>query len=860
MAQEFTKIDMDIVSRLLRELGAKSDPESVVKILRGFPQLTVFLRFLRKGNNANKIFGTGLKGFSAPRTVAGLIRTQPSHDIEFLNQQYNTMFGIEGLAFDDPELGFIAVFRALIKKFDLAQGNAPLPPEAAPEEPLQDLGMEINQEVKTDLEPNPQEQPRPQIPQSQSQVPDDSGTVGANVQIGEMLGRLESSLDASEAEIKAFLADLEGKEQQLPSVANIDPAIAANLLDRQVDFGARDGTDSATPVQNRAQQAQKREQRVSELKEQFMAASGASESKRPPAESFGTIANRLISTLSQIRERPLSQSPPSPNVQRLLEATRQSANAALLRELKKQGISEAQISQLIPIIKNIQTELIRKAPSNMPTPDLLSTSFIPGLILMGSDFLARQATSQLSPNLAGTTLAAAAIYGIAERLMRPSGPSGPPEDKDEDKDEDKEPADQPDRPEQPEGAGGLPRGLANLRANVERLANAGNAQGAAQAIRAAAIAGALNLGNVGMFFNALRIGGAAASVFAALKLLLETDGGSTDKKGTNLRQKRAMDLLQKMINLGLISAKVFSTSGRIEITPEERTTIEQEAKGDVKIIQDKDQEARVLELRPEFVSLGTNADTETPEQALKEQIQFAAFNHVEKEPGELANMNRDFDENVRYAEPLLKAPSTNTLDLERLLFYTNNYGSTMRGATSLTKYGSFLNTRKVDEALNDVNAPAATLSPYSQVVKPTMSANASYKLNIPIANVAPPTTNFRRFDQVGNQVYNPPHGKAPYVPLRLGDTAVPPPSRPTGVITINGIEYYPSSMWKPPPSAKAQGMEFNKLGGLDPMRPWQFNNPNLGLRDVTSSQTAQLQHVIGPQNTALYGFGASRFY
>ena len=860
MTAEFTKIDKEIVSRLLRKLGAKDDPESVLKILRGFPRLNKFLRYLRKDNNANKIFKTELKTFSIPRTVEGLLNPLPSHALGVLDQTFNSIFGTTDVAFNDPGRGFIAVFRDLITRLNLAQGNVPVPPEAAPEEPLGEVGMEINQEAKTATEPNPQEQPDPQLPQSQAQIPDESGTVGANVQLGEQLGRLERSLDASEAETDALIAELEGKEQQLPSVANIDPAIAANLLDRQVDFGTRDGTDSATPVQDRAQQVQKREQRVSDFKEQFMSASRASEAKRPPAESFGTLANRLIDTLSQIRERPLSQSPPSPSTARLLEATQQTANTVLRTELREQGLTESQISQLTPIIENIQIELVRKAPSNIPTPDLLSTSFIPGLILMGSDFLARHATSQLSPDLVGTTLAAAAIYGIAERLMGSSGPSDPPEDKDEDK----EPAEQPDRPDQPEAPGdlsrGLPRGLADLRANVERLALGGNAQGAAQAIRAAAIAGAINPGNARLFFNALQIGGAAASVFAALKLLLETEGGSTDKRGTNLRQKRAMSLLQKMIKLGLVSAKVFSTSGRIEITPEERATIEQEARGDIKIIQDKDQEARVLELRPEFVSLGTNADTETPEQALKEQIQFAAFNHVKKEPGTLADMNRDFDENVRYAEPLLKAPRTDTLDLERLLFYTNNHSSAMRGATSLIKYGSFLNTPKVDESLNDINAPAATQRPYLRVVKPSMSTNASYKLNIPIANVAPPSTNFRRFDQVGNQVYNPPHGKAPYIPLRMGDTATAPPSRPTGVITVNGIEYYPSSMWKPAPRNKAQGMEFNKLGGLDPMRPWQFNNPNLGLRDVTSSQTAQLQHTIGPQNTALYGFGASRFY
>jgi hypothetical protein len=106
--------------------------------------------------------------------------------------------------------------------------------------------------------------------------------------------------------------------------------------------------------------------------------------------------------------------------------------------------------------------------------------------------------------------------------------------------------------------------------------------------------------------------------------------------------------LERNINVGDFKPSVFvgltavlaelirelgrDTPDKIELTPEERSQIEKEAE-DTKVIQDKDSEQRVLQLRPEFISLGTNADTETPSQALKERIQFARFNHVEQKYG-----------------------------------------------------------------------------------------------------------------------------------------------------------------------------------------------------------------------------------
>jgi hypothetical protein len=101
--------------------------------------------------------------------------------------------------------------------------------------------------------------------------------------------------------------------------------------------------------------------------------------------------------------------------------------------------------------------------------------------------------------------------------------------------------------------------------------------------------------------------------------------------------------------------------------------------------------------------------------------------------------------------------------------------STTNGATRLAKYTSMFpgsqSVRRVDEVLKDVNAPIATTSPYVDVVRPTMSANAGYKLNVPMSNVAPQNTAFALYDTVGNQVENPPQGYAPFVPMKMSDSA-----------------------------------------------------------------------------------------
>jgi hypothetical protein len=132
----------------------------------------------------------------------------------------------------------------------------------------------------------------------------------------------------------------------------------------------------------------------------------------------------------------------------------------------------------------------------------------------------------------------------------------------------------------------------------------------------------------------------------------------------------------------------------IDLTDEERLEIERqiEGRGDLKQIQDVDNEAAENDLRPTFTQTGLNEDRETPEQALAERLQFSSFGHVKPGFGGGSNnplylKNLKWDRDVRGiapgSDPRLTTAPSQRIDYEPYF----RYGTTttmMRGNTTAT--------------------------------------------------------------------------------------------------------------------------------------------------------------------------------
>jgi hypothetical protein len=168
-----------------------------------------------------------------------------------------------------------------------------------------------------------------------------------------------------------------------------------------------------------------------------------------------------------------------------------------------------------------------------------------------------------------------------------------------------------------------------------------------------------------------------------------------DKMLTGLVSRTASKTKKKVSDIvqGILSSR------KIDLTDEERSLLEEELKGktDVKEIQDVDNEAVSGELRPSFTQTGTNEDRETPEEALRERLQFASLSHVKPGFGNGSNnplylRNVRWDRDVRGiapgADPRLTIKPSERVDYEPFYHYAPLTTLYHRNTTATNLVGS----------------------------------------------------------------------------------------------------------------------------------------------------------------------------
>ncbi len=175
---------------------------------------------------------------------------------------------------------------------------------------------------------------------------------------------------------------------------------------------------------------------------------------------------------------------------------------------------------------------------------------------------------------------------------------------------------------------------------------------------------------------------AVAAVRARIDSFLRDNNVSPELSGPLLdrMQKIAVDRMDaSTTKVQGITQQILGRK-RIELSDEERREIAQQVagRGDLKEIQDIDNEDVVGDLRPSFRVLGTDEDKETPEQSLAERLQFASFAHVKPGFGNgptnpLYLRNVRWDRDVRGiapgADPTLTMKPNQRVDYEPFYHY-----------------------------------------------------------------------------------------------------------------------------------------------------------------------------------------------
>jgi len=129
--------------------------------------------------------------------------------------------------------------------------------------------------------------------------------------------------------------------------------------------------------------------------------------------------------------------------------------------------------------------------------------------------------------------------------------------------------------------------------------------------------------------------------------------GFTEKEGNRIIAAlggHALNAVKDRVRGGI--ASLFKERP-IELSPEDRAEAARDTYGDIKPLQDVDNEASVGDLRPSFQQLGTRAAEQSPEDSLKELVQFTNFNYVAPGFGTARNnpiaaFNREWDDQVRF--------------------------------------------------------------------------------------------------------------------------------------------------------------------------------------------------------------------
>ena len=211
---------------------------------------------------------------------------------------------------------------------------------------------------------------------------------------------------------------------------------------------------------------------------------------------------------------------------------------------------------------------------------------------------------------------------------------------------------------------------------------------------------------------------------------------------------------------------------------------------DVRVVRNADTEPIVKQLRPTFFELGTNADTETPQQALTERIQFAMFPHVVSGHGNGAanpihKMNKIDEQkrfsdtypsnyNAMYSTPEVTEYTTLNTDGNLVRFIPPQQLAYFSTDAGKTKQFNLPNMGKNSMLLQDIHNNAAYLNDANGLSGVTM--------NIPLTNLVPsgrfvngrPVSNFREFYQ-SNYVTDPPEGTTKdHMPMSLRRDVVMP--------------------------------------------------------------------------------------
>jgi len=173
----------------------------------------------------------------------------------------------------------------------------------------------------------------------------------------------------------------------------------------------------------------------------------------------------------------------------------------------------------------------------------------------------------------------------------------------------------------------------------------------------------------------------------------------------------------------------------------------------VQVTQQKfvDDDPTVGDLRPTFELLGTEADTETPEEAIAEQFKFASFRHVPEGHGNgpknpLYLQQKAWDNMVRFVNNFV--PAVDRLSREKMVMFDKP--NEMIPKESVVAVNPSVR--------NDANPPKdwtmgdAFIQP--AVMRPGIDTWNLTNPNVPLSNVVPPTTDFADFKRT-DQVINP---------------------------------------------------------------------------------------------------------
>jgi hypothetical protein len=202
---------------------------------------------------------------------------------------------------------------------------------------------------------------------------------------------------------------------------------------------------------------------------------------------------------------------------------------------------------------------------------------------------------------------------------------------------------------------------------------------------------------------------------------------------------------------------------KIQLSKEDIAKLKSEMQGS----RDKDAEPVVGDLRPSFFSLGTNADTETKEQALMEKVRFAKFNHVEEGFGEgtqnpLYLANKKWDREVRYVNNYVPVPTYIEPDYVPRVYPTPDVYQEIPVRTRTGEYQTLL--------LRDISNNTARLQPVNSV--------GTMRIGVPLARINQPNTDYRRY-RATQQSYFPPQGTS--------EKSLPPSLGPVGLMMNTGI-------------------------------------------------------------------------